>query len=479
MYCLSKGAAKRAITRHWPRPMIGRGRSVDYSAGTRSFLVSFLASRDLRSKLPSSDFFSGSPLSNSSSLAPRMRSAICFRTAVGFARTVGFHECLAQLGRIGGALHIVGDREINLAFDGGFEIGLADLADAALHLVGNDDRLRMSGIGFQPAQDADRVARRCEGHLRRQHHHIHIRQQMGEVDQHVARQVDHGHFERLAKLLLQLHEGRTIGHQRGIDRCLRRQDRQIVVRADHRAFDEQAVDPAGIVDRVGQTAPRLQIERERAGAEMHVEIEQRCRQRVIVAEQPSERCRHHRCAHAAACADDCGRYVALRRFRIARSRGAEHRLRLVERVAQLPRRQGLEQIVVNTARQQVAIQAHVVHLPDGDDDGARLAHFGQRVDVVEGIAAFGQIDHQDVGAGRHGQGLDRVAQSALGAFFRLPAQFDDDGPEHVERGFIADEGGEGIAIAGSVGFPRCVHAHSPPLVEDSARPPSPVGAWSR
>ena len=41
----------------------------------------------------------------------------------------------------------------------------------------------------------------------------------------------------------------------------------------HRALDEQSVDAARIFDRVGQAAPGLEIKRQRAGAEMNVEVE--------------------------------------------------------------------------------------------------------------------------------------------------------------------------------------------------------------
>ena len=112
---------------------------------------------------------------------------------------------------------------------------------------------------------------------------------MREVDQHVARQIDDRHLERLAEFFLKLHECRAIGHQRLVDRSLSRKDRQIVVGADHGAFDEQPVNAAGIVDRVGQTAARLEVERERARAEMDVEIEEGGRRLVFLAENPGER----------------------------------------------------------------------------------------------------------------------------------------------------------------------------------------------
>jgi hypothetical protein len=104
-----------------------------------------------------------------------------------------------------------------------------------------------------------------------------VRQQLREVDQHVARHVDDRHSNAVAELFLQLQEGAAVGHQRRIDRRFGRKDGQIVVRADHGALDEQAVDAARVLDGVGQAAPRFEIERERAGAEMDVEIEQRGR----------------------------------------------------------------------------------------------------------------------------------------------------------------------------------------------------------
>ena len=59
-----------------------------------------------------------------------------------------------------------------------------------------------------------------------------------------------------------------------------------------------------------------------------------------------------------------------------------------EGVAQLVDREGLEQIVVDAAGDEVAIEADIVDLARGDDDRAGLADFGERVDVVERIGAF-------------------------------------------------------------------------------------------
>ncbi len=230
------------------------------------------------------------------------------------------------------------------------------------------------------------------------------------------------------------------------------------MRPDHGAFDEQPVDPTGIVDRIGQATARLEIQRECAGAEVDVEIEQRRGEMLVRSEIPAERGRQRRGADTAAGADDRGRDVALDHFDIAAARGAENRLRLIERVAQRRRGKRLEEVVVDSACEQIAVEPHIIDLPDGDHHGARFANLGQRIDIVERVAAFRQIDEQDVGAGTDRERLDRVAQTALVAFLRRPAEFDDHRTQHVERILVADIGGERVAVvAGHAGFPRCIH----------------------
>ena len=114
-------------------------------------------------------------------------------------------------------------------------------------------------------------------------------------------------------------------------------------------------------------------------------------------------------------------------------------------VAQLVDRERLEQIIVDAAGDEVAVEAHVVDLPGGDDDRPRLADFGERVDVVERIGRFRQVDEQDVRAGRDRQRLDRVAQAALVDLLRRPAVLDRDRPKHVGGRIVADESRERIA----------------------------------
>src|SRR3546814_13104263 len=94
------------------------------------------------------------------------------------------------------------------------------------------------------------------------------------LDEHRARQIDDSAFERRAHLLLELVKGRAVGDHRRTHRRLGGEHGEFLAGLDHRAFDEQPVDAAWVLDRVGETAAGFEIERERAGAEMDGEIEQ-------------------------------------------------------------------------------------------------------------------------------------------------------------------------------------------------------------
>ena len=118
-------------------------------------------------------------------------------------------------------------------------------------------------------------------------------------------------------------EGGAVGQHRLVDRRLGGEDAELVVGADHRALDEQAVDAARILDRVGQAAAGLEVERQRAGAEMDVEVEQGGRAAALVAHQPGQRGGDGRGADAAADADHGGHDVAASRSPISISRGPE------------------------------------------------------------------------------------------------------------------------------------------------------------
>src|SRR3546814_1549204 len=88
------------------------------------------------------------------------------------------------------------------------------------------------------------------------------------LDEHRARQIDDSAFERRAHLLLELVKGRAVGDHRRTHRRLGGEHGEFLAGLDHRAFDEQPVDAAWVLDRVGETAAGFEIERERAGAEM-------------------------------------------------------------------------------------------------------------------------------------------------------------------------------------------------------------------
>ena len=199
-------------------------------------------------------------------------------------------------------------------------------------------------------------------------------------------------------------------------------------------------------DRVGEAAAGLEVERQRAGAEVDVEVEQSGRTMRFVAEHPGHRGRDGRRANAATDADDGGHDVRLVGGGFAARAGQQH-LRMDEGVADLVGAERFQQIIMNAAGEQVAVEVHVVDGAGRDDDRSRLANLGERVDVVERIGRFRQVHEQDVRARRDRQGLDRVAQPALVDLLRRPAVLDRDRRHQVGRCLVADEGREGVAKA--------------------------------
>jgi hypothetical protein len=138
----------------------------------------------------------------------------------------------------------------------------------------------------------------------------------------------------------------------------------------------------------------------------------------------------------------------------------EHGLGRRQRVAHSVDVERLEQIVLNAAAEQVAIEAHVIDLATRDHHRAGLTHFGEGIDVVERIAGLGEIDEQHVRARCHRQRLHGVAQAALVHALERPAEFLRNDAQQVEAVLVADIGLEGVTAADD-GFKRCVHLTGP------------------
>ena len=125
-------------------------------------------------------------------------------------------------------------------------------------------------------------------------------------------------------------------------------------------------------------------------------------------------------------------------------------------VAQLIDRKRLEEIVVNAACDEVTIEADIIDSSGRDHDRPGLADFRERIDVVERIRGLGEIHEKNVRAGRDGQRLDGVPETALVDLLRRPAVLDGNRTKHVGRCIVADEGSEGIAQTGAR-LERSVH----------------------
>jgi hypothetical protein len=363
----------------------------------------------------------------------------------GFGR---LGERLAELGGLHRRLRLVRHHHVDPALDRMFEILAADLLDGADDLVGDDQHPGLGGIGLEPGKDADRVAGGGQREIDDDDHDIDVADQVRELDQHVAGQVDHRSLESVADLLLQLEEGRSVAQHRLVQRRFGGQHAQFVVGPHHRPFDEKTVDAARILDRVGKAAARLEVEAEGAGPEMDVEVEQGGRPAAFVAHQPGERGGDGRGADAAAHADHRRGDVGLLGGVLGKTRARDGELGMGEGVAQLVGGERLQEIVLDAARDEVSIEPHVVHLAGRDHHRAGLAYLGERIDVAQRIARFAEVDEQDARAGRDRKRLHRVAQPALVHLFRRPAMLHRNRTEHVRRRVVADESGERIAKAG-------------------------------
>ena len=106
--------------------------------------------------------------------------------------------------------------------------------------------------------------------------------------------------------------------------------------------------------------------------------------------------------------------------------------------AKLVSAEWLQEIVLDTARHEVPIQADIVDFTCCDHNGARLANLGERVDVVQRIARFRQVHKQDVGACRDRERLDRITQATFVDLFNRPAHFRANGANGVGGSIVAD-----------------------------------------
>ena len=87
-------------------------------------------------------------------------------------------------------------------------------------------------------------------------------------------------------------------------RGLGRQHAQIIADLDHRALDEQAVDARRLLQGLAQPAARVEVELQRDGAEMQIEIDERDPLTPLCGHQPGAGDRRGRRADPAAAADE-------------------------------------------------------------------------------------------------------------------------------------------------------------------------------
>jgi hypothetical protein len=126
-----------------------------------------------------------------------------------------------------------------------------------------------------------------------------------------------------------------------------------------------------------------------------------------------------------------------------------------DRLLQQRRRDRLDQIVGDAVLQEVAEQAAVVALAEGDDGHTRLAHVGQAVDVGQGQLRVAQIHHQELRRALLAEMLDRILDGALADRGVGQHHLADHLVDHGVGLGIGDEGEELLARFGARLFGRC------------------------
>ena len=278
-------------------------------------------------------------------------------------------------------------------------------------------------------------------------HHRHgrgRRQNIGVGRDHGAREVHDDAIEVAAQLLEQQFDRRRIEIEIVLQGFLGAQDEQVVALAHQGALDKQAVDAVGVFQGFAEAAPRFQIERQRHGAEIEIQIDDGHPQFLLVGHQPGDVDGNRAGADATAGADhgdqpaDPG-LLGLRRGGLLG--------RLDDERVQGFRRHRLEQVVLDAQGDKVAEQVDVVDIPQCDDARARVADLRQRADVVKGIVGIGDIDHQHVGRGNAGKGFNGLLHPTLQHLALGPALFLGDADKGGARGVVKDKGHEREALA--------------------------------
>ena len=97
------------------------------------------------------------------------------------------------------------------------------------------------------------------------------------INQQAAGQINDRAFKSGPNLFLQKAIPCAVRNHRFTDWRFGGQHGQAFRDLGDRAFQKQAVDPVGVFNRIGQALAGFQIKRQRAGAEMHIQIKQRGR----------------------------------------------------------------------------------------------------------------------------------------------------------------------------------------------------------
>ena len=255
--------------------------------------------------------------------------------------------------------------------------------------------------------------------------------------QECPRQVDPDPFEVAAHLLDEALD--AFGAKAGVARniLLGGQNGEPVRFRQQRAGHEQAVQTSRIAQRFQQPAGRHKVQRQRGGAVLDVEIDQRSLVIELLGHDPGAVYGDGTGADTAAGADYDNELaerarIALVNGGVAHRRGQQRRFELVG----IDR---LDQIVGHSGRNELLVEAKIVDRTERHYLGRWRAAVGEHHQVFERLLAVAEIDDENFRCARRGKKGARRAQAAGGNDRAWPVQADDLFDQRPRR-LVGDEG---------------------------------------
>ncbi len=344
---------------------------------------------------------------------------------------------LAAVGGVRRRLGIGRHGEVELAAEGALELLPRHTAVVARDVVGDEDEAGEGRQHLDLALQADGVAQPGEAEIGDGDHLRRVGEDAGAGRGIAARHVDHDAVRLAGELVEEQIHRRGVVMEVGLRRLLGGHDHELLPDLHGGAADEQAVDPARMLERLAQPVGGLHVEGEGDGAVLEIEVEQRRPALELVGDEPGAVDRERAGPDAAAGADQRHHRPALGDARL----GGLGRALVQPAEGQVQRllRHGLHQVLGHARFDHLAIERDVVGGADGDQ--LRLLGEGRddRQQGGERAVRIAHVDDEKLRSPALGQVFERLAAAAVPHPEIGEAQAADRG-DRAMRLVVGDEG---------------------------------------